>query len=675
MTSRSLEPGRSGAGAEEEPPPRVVARPGGEQAASGEPIGLPGQPECTAGRGSRPHEALTTAQLRAHADELGYSPQGQVRWLSPVQLLRTALQALLASVFSTFTDKRELHRMFPADPLELPADADGGCWVDYTADTGDGFDSTYTVASLLAARELEVSGPADERHTLPRGGLLVLGGDEVYPAASSQRYEDRLKGPLRTALHSDDSQGATAPLVLALPGNHDWYDGLTAFLRVFGQRRRIGGWQTVQGRSYFVMRLPGGWWLAGLDSQLGSEIDDPQLEFFRTQLTERLRPGDGVILCCASPAWAGTPVDARAFDSFHYFERSVVTAPVDPATGRVRPTGAQVRLWLAGDLHHYARYQEEGLPAGPARQMITCGLGGAYLAGTHHLPGQIRLPPAGSTERDHGPAIGYGLATCWPPRSESWRMVPGLLAFSGRGLPFRNPGFWRLASWVHAGLFLALISLLGVIRQQGPIDAVRSAELVEIFELAGQFAIWWAVIAIASAVVYSYRARRLRPPELVVVGLGLQLAVGLAGLAIAVWAVRAVTLPDWFPGGRALPNFLLLALLLVLIAPVAGLVGSYAVALTLALSRARLVADWQFSAQSIDDRKGFLRLRITPEGDLVVYPLGVDKVVRRWHIAGPEESSRPPRRVRPAGVPPRVRLIEDPVVIARTPTASSTHGE
>ena len=68
--------------------------------------------------------------------------------------------------------------------------------------------------------------------------------------------------------------------MLALPGNHDWYDGLTAFLRLFTQDRMIGGWRTEQKRSYFTVQLPHRWWLVGLDSQLDSYFDDPQLKYF-----------------------------------------------------------------------------------------------------------------------------------------------------------------------------------------------------------------------------------------------------------------------------------------------------------------------------------------------------------------------------------------------------------
>src|SRR3954462_14234524 len=105
MTSRSLEPART---------------------VPTERIGLPGQPEAKANGRSDPAAELSVAQLRTHADELGFSPQDQVRWLAPAQLLRTAVQAGLASAFSTFTDKRELQRGFPADPLALAPDDDGG---------------------------------------------------------------------------------------------------------------------------------------------------------------------------------------------------------------------------------------------------------------------------------------------------------------------------------------------------------------------------------------------------------------------------------------------------------------------------------------------------------------------------------------------------------------------
>src|SRR5690606_31088333 len=133
----------------------------------------------------------------------------------------------------------------PAHPDTRFARHDEGLWIDYVADTGDGFDATYAVASQVAARELHVDGVPTP---LPRAQILVLGGDQVYPAASTESYEDRLAGPWRAALPWTVRDH---PALFAIPGNHDWYDGLTGFLRLFGQGRWIGGWRTSQGRSYF----------------------------------------------------------------------------------------------------------------------------------------------------------------------------------------------------------------------------------------------------------------------------------------------------------------------------------------------------------------------------------------------------------------------------------------
>jgi hypothetical protein len=191
-----------------------------------------------------------------------------------------------------------------------------------------------------------------------------------------------------------------------------------------------------------------------------------------------------------------------------------------------------------------------------------------------------------------------------------------------------------------------------------------------VWRLGGQLALWWAVALVISMVVLSVRARRITGPTLLIPAIGLQAVVAVVALAAAVWMVSAVALPGWFPGGRALPNYLLLAVLLAVISPVAGLVASYAVALTLALSRSRRVEDWQFSAQSIDDRKGFLRLRIDPDGRLLVYPVAVDTVVRRWRIGPGSPTDKPPRRVVPVDGLPSAHLIEDPVAILRSPTAA-----
>lgn len=55
-------------------------------------------------------------------------------------------------------------------------------WFDFMADTGDGGNSTYTVARLLAQQEIKIDSSQKEKYkigldTLKRGELLLIGGD------------------------------------------------------------------------------------------------------------------------------------------------------------------------------------------------------------------------------------------------------------------------------------------------------------------------------------------------------------------------------------------------------------------------------------------------------------------------------------------------------------------
>ena len=376
--------------------------------------------------------------------ELGFVPQRAVRWLSPGVLTGTGVRALLATIFGSYSDKREMQAVLPsvvhehADPAEL--------WFDFAADVGDGFDATYSVASLLAAPSVTVGGTE-----LPRGRLLVLGGDEVYPAASARGYEDRTKGPDRAALPASSEP---RPVILALPGNHVWYDGLTAFLRAFTQQRPIGGWDTEQTRSYFAVALPQRWWLFAVDASLSSYIDAPQLHYFR-EAASRLRSGDAVILCWPTPAWVATPLDPQAYDPIEFFEDEIV-----------RPRGATIRVMLSGDAHHYARYSaddeddEDGEDGDGVR--ITCGTGGAYLVATHRLPDTIEVPSPRSRMRHRTPPRRFSLRARYPDKLTSSWLAPGILR-----LGLRNPGFWALLGGLHTALLVALVFALDYGRHFG----------------------------------------------------------------------------------------------------------------------------------------------------------------------------------------------------------------
>lgn len=72
-----------------------------------------------------------------------------VGWFNPRQLLSTGVQALLSEVIGSYADKRELEAALRGNPgPHTNYESHEEIWLDFVADLGDCFDSTYTVASL-----------------------------------------------------------------------------------------------------------------------------------------------------------------------------------------------------------------------------------------------------------------------------------------------------------------------------------------------------------------------------------------------------------------------------------------------------------------------------------------------------------------------------------------------
>ncbi len=581
-----------------------------------QPMPEPGTPDPTQPR-RRPRDM---SEL-----ELGFAAQKAVRWLSPGVLTGTGIKALLAAIFGSYADKRELQAVLPT-VLHEHDDADE-LWFDYVADVGDGFDATYSIASLLAAPQLKVEG-----ESLPRGRLLVLGGDEVYPVASMRGYEDRTKGPYRAALPRADEP---APVMLALPGNHDWYDGLTAFLRMFTQQRAIGGWCTEQTRSYFAVALPQRWWLFAVDVSLSSYIDAPQLRYFR-EAAERLQSGDAVILCWPTPVWVETPRDPQAYDPIEFFEDEIV-----------RPRGASIRVMLSGDSHHYARYAErDGTGA-----RITCGTGGAYLVATHRLPESIEVPSPKSRMRRRTPPRRFDLQTRYPDKSTSTRLAAGILA-SG----WRNPGFWALMGALQTALVVALVFALDYGRR-------FDGGLFSIQTLRASFpSLVLAGLYLYGAVLFAKIDRHSPAGPARIIGL----AHGIAQLVLgSAWTFAVLELhrvrPSWLPD-------IVLALVAV---PVTFVVLGFAAtllsgAVLLLASNADVNLNEVFAGQSIEDYKGFLRLRIGADGELTIYPIKLARVCHAWR-ADPDGAAEEPW-LRPAAGPLEPELIEAPIRVPHAET-------
>ncbi|HVR39735.1 MAG TPA: metallophosphoesterase, partial [Thermoanaerobaculia bacterium] len=297
--------------------------------------------------------------------EIEFTPRKKmVDWLGPLQLADTGFKAVVAATFGSYADKREVEvSVSPFDGVEYLdlSNKSDEVWFDYIADLGDGFNPSYAMAYLMAKDTLTVG-----EHRLPRGEVVILGGDQVYPTSNRDAYQNQFIGPYRSALPWRPENETRS--IYSIPGNHDWYDGLTSYLRIFCQARDktgrgarwIGAWRASQRRSYFAIRLPGNWWVWGIDGQLESDMDKPQLNYF-ADLGDAIAKMGGehkIVLVTPEPNWVycggeGSKkmcalVEPERFNTLAHFEKRYV-----------RAKGLRLAMVIAGDLHHYVHYESE----------------------------------------------------------------------------------------------------------------------------------------------------------------------------------------------------------------------------------------------------------------------------------------------------------------------------
>lgn len=593
-----------------------------------------------------------------------------VSWLSVPQLLHTSLDVAQATSFAKYADRREAMASSPrefyqllvtvpaqrgGDLLEVPAEDDGTVWVDYVADTGDGFDATFATARCIAGG---VAVDGDLRGRPKQADLLVLGGDEVYPVASAAEYESRLTSVLRRASLMEEVKHR--PPVLALPGNHDWYDGLAAFRRVFCESRLrrdgasdvedhpdapltrvqklgrddVGGWGAFQSRSYFAVQLTPTWWLWAVDSQLDGPLDVEQMAYFRSVAHRVVDDDASVILCSATPSWLEArqrrePYVADADTPFY-----TLLWFIDRTLGRAE--SHRIRLVLTGDDHHYAHYVPE--PAAEtafAPELVTCGGGGAFLASTHHLPENLafnpapwtRVPRPGDTSPGDSEVVRYGLSRRYPSRGRSY----------GLSLTGLVPAFWR--NGVTLPLLLGAANL--------PLFAAILLHPDQGWRTAWQF---WVSLGAVAALLFAYaltgtkNAARSRLVRRVAAGLlgALHTAGQLAvAHAMASWLADWSTVPAasrirWplpWPSGelRDVAGAVLGTVAFWAVATAGlGLLGMVVFLLYLRIADLfRCHTIEAFSALQITGYKSHLRLKVAPDG-VHVWVVAMDRVPRAW---------------------------------------------
>jgi len=587
-----------------------------------------------------------------------------VHWFSPIVLLKTLKKVLTSTLFGQYADRRLVQAALdsPIDTRTLIEKCCGGSkgicgekdksevWVDYVADLGDGFDSTYAIAYLIGQKEIALGGVLN----LPRADCLIMGGDEVYPDASRDDYKSRMQRPYRAAFPKSQKAGSSHPPVYLIPGNHDWYDGLTLFLALFcrGRDTSLGSWIASQRRSYFAVHLRENWWIWGFDSQLGEDVDQPQADYF-VAVARKMEPNAKVIICASVPTWLRASLTARDDKQRETFYRGLDY--IASIIGDECP-GAKIPLVLSGDLHHYTRYVDE--VAGT--NFINAGGGGAFLHPTHHsVEDTIEIKWAGITQRlDIGQdnSAEEPQKAIYPPPEKSRELALGNLLFW-----YQNWDFCFVLGGLYSICALLMLAWSGYGQSGGTasfagrvFDLWTNLLATPVFVLI-VLALWG--ILVSSADIKS----TLRRHFVVSTHTFVHLVVLIAGTSLI--SISAVGLKSVYIFGEIL-YFLALILGMVLF----GFLGGFCwgVYLTLVSWFWGDEANGAFSAMRLDSYKHFIRLRIETN-KITIYPIGIDQSPKRkdWKFNDSYEDSNPDQDT-PAIVPQKdlgQHLIESPIVI------------
>ena len=262
-----------------------------------------------------------------------------VGWYDPGQLVRTAVDVLVSTIFGRHADHRVLDALGRQDfaPYDYSKHADGRprrcsgstTWpTPATAGTRRTPSRTSLAQPTLA---VDVDGRSSRRaarrrpRVRRRRGVSRRQHAEYRTSAGSSRRTAR---PSPTpSLHTPRPSPSPEPRLVRQPRR------LHAHLlhRRQAPVRRRG--RPARRAATSRIKLPHGWWLIGTDVQLESDIDDPQLEYFRN-IADAMAPEDRIILCHGEPNW----ITSAAYEKWdpEASERNLVYLEEKVLGGRVR---------------------------------------------------------------------------------------------------------------------------------------------------------------------------------------------------------------------------------------------------------------------------------------------------------------------------------------------------
>jgi hypothetical protein len=289
-------------------------------------------------------------------------------------------------------------------------------------DTGEGDESQFALVPPL----LECGKDTQ---------FMIICSDVVYPAGDVNEYLDKFYWPYKDYPKP----------IYALPGNHDWYDGLNGFMVHFcgaepSERSLGSNWvlrrlwrraararpgvlkrcRTLRPELEEHLKQPGPYFaidtgplrIVSIDTGITGKLDHEQGEWLRWVSSESLKPK---ILLTGKPIY----VDGGYYPGC--IEGSTTTAD-----DIVRAPEHNYVAAIGGDVHNYQRYPVK--VGNRIIQYVVSGGGGAYMSDTHRIPKVTPHEVPGVDEEDF---------KCYPRRGDSLSIYSRVIdrrLFFGLGL-------------------------------------------------------------------------------------------------------------------------------------------------------------------------------------------------------------------------------------------------
>jgi hypothetical protein len=353
-------------------------------------------------------------------------------WLSLTPLWRSRNQIVGTLLGDPTNDERrrwmkkqrKAEKLQPDQVIQEHADLEEFSFL-VVGDTGEGDASQFAVVPPM----LQVGKDT---------AFMVICSDVIYPSGDAEDYEEKFYRPY---------ENYPRP-IYALPGNHDWYDGLNGFmyhlcdaevpttqgrspkpvamgtdskrdlwrepLRRLLWRKPSGidptvptrkqAWRSApsqrssQRSSYFAIET-GPLLIVGIDTGMSGSIDSEQGEWLR-KVSRIDKPK---ILLTGKPIYVDGEYHPGAIED---------GGTVDQI---VRDPGHRYVATIGGDIHNYQRYRVMMKDHPHPFYYIVSGGGGAYMSATHQIR-KISLPGINEEDRDEE---GKSCYVCYPRRGDS----------------------------------------------------------------------------------------------------------------------------------------------------------------------------------------------------------------------------------------------------------------